>query len=366
MAGGKWQHIGKVAAALAGAAAAALWTAPGGARAAGAAPERLSGTGLFADAAHGIVAPGVLRYTPQYPLWSDGAAKARWIRLPAGRAIDASDPDAWRFPPGTRLWKEFSFGGRRVETRYMALGRDGAWTYATYRWLPDGSDAVRAPERGLRGVAEVAPGVGHDLPAAADCRACHEGGPTPVLGFSALQLSPDRDPLAPHAEPPGPGDVDLPALARTGRLRGLPRDLLATPPRIAAPSPRARAALGYLHANCASCHDARGALASLGLDLAQRVRGGDARAPLATAVGQPSRARPPGMGEAPLRIAPGEPGASVLVRRMASRDPLLQMPPFGTKVADAQALDLVAAFVRDDLGPATTHPAAPVHQEKNR
>jgi len=33
-----------------------------------------------------------------------------------------------------------------------------------------------------------------------DCRACHEGRTTPVLGFSALQLSPDRDPNAPHAQ----------------------------------------------------------------------------------------------------------------------------------------------------------------------
>ena len=33
-----------------------------------------------------------------------------------------------------------------------------------------------------------------------DCRACHEGAAVPVLGFSALQLSSDRDPLAPHAD----------------------------------------------------------------------------------------------------------------------------------------------------------------------
>ena len=45
--------------------------------------------------------------------------KRRWISLPPGSAIDASDPDAWAFPVGTRLWKEFSFGGQRVETRYM-------------------------------------------------------------------------------------------------------------------------------------------------------------------------------------------------------------------------------------------------------
>src|SRR5262245_53854204 len=44
--------------------------------------------------------PGVIEYTPQYPLWTDGAAKRRWLRLPPGEAVDASDPDHFDFPPG--------------------------------------------------------------------------------------------------------------------------------------------------------------------------------------------------------------------------------------------------------------------------
>ncbi len=52
-------------------------------------------------------------------------------------------------------------------------------------------------------------------PREADCRACHEGAAVPVLGFSALQLSSDRDPLAPHAD--ARTDIDLPGsrFART-------------------------------------------------------------------------------------------------------------------------------------------------------
>src|SRR5687768_2042345 len=160
----------------------------------------------------------MLPFAPQYPLWSDGATKRRWIHLPAGSSIDASG--AWDFPVGTRLWKEFSFG-RRVETRYMERGA-GGWTYATYAWNDDGTEATRAPPRGLVTDVEVAPGVRHVIPGEGDCLACHATGPTPVLGFSALQLSPDRDPLAPHAEAPPDGAVDLASLAASGRLRGLP------------------------------------------------------------------------------------------------------------------------------------------------
>ncbi|WP_242344433.1 hypothetical protein [Anaeromyxobacter terrae] len=334
-------------------------------RSAARAPARLADTGLYADAAASRVAPDVLPYTPQYPLWSDGASKRRWIRLPPGSAIDASDPDAWVFPIGTRIWKEFSFG-RRVETRYMERAADGSWIFAAYAWTADGSGAVLAPERGIRAAAESRPGIPHDIPSVYDCRACHEGGPSPVLGFSALQLSPDRDPLAAHAERPGANDVDLPALVARGLVRSLPEALLHRPPRIAAPTPRARAALGYLHANCGTCHDARGPLATLGLSLVQRVGpGGAPDVPLATTVGVPSRFRHAGAGEAPVRILPGQPAQSVLLARMASRDPLVQMPPLGTHAVDEAAVALVSTFIRE-LPPDAVPSRNPPPQEEAR
>jgi hypothetical protein len=76
------------------------------------APSRLADTGLYMGPGTHVLARGVRTWTPQYPLWSDGASKRRWILLPPGRSIDASDPDAWVFPVGTRLWKEFPFEER--------------------------------------------------------------------------------------------------------------------------------------------------------------------------------------------------------------------------------------------------------------
>jgi hypothetical protein len=96
----------------------------------------------------------------------------------------------------------------------------------------------------------------------------------PVLAPGALQLSPGRDPLAPHAAAPDASTVDLAGLAGRGLLRGLPPELLASPPRIAAASPTERAALGYLHGNCAHCHHDGEARVPVRLNLAQRV--GDA------------------------------------------------------------------------------------------
>ncbi len=306
------------------------------------APRRLSETGLYASGRVGEVRAEALPFAPQYPLWTDGATKRRWMLLPPGTAIDARRPEAWVFPVGTRFWKEFSVRGRPVETRTLERTKAG-WRFATYVWNEAGTEAHLAPERGLPGPVEVGPGVRHAIPSQTDCRACHEGDVTPVLGASLLQLSPDRDPRAPHAEPPPAGGMDLRALVAKGLVRGLPRAALDRPPRIDARSPVERAALGYLHANCGGCHNGRGPLAPLGLRFDQPATGDPARVLLST-VAQPSQFRPPG-GDARLRVAPGAPALSTLVYRMRSRSPLAQMPPLGTALVDEEGARLIEAWI---------------------
>jgi len=213
-------------------------------------PQRLADTGLFLPGSS-TVRPEHQLFSPQYPLWSDGATKRRWLSLPHGTFIDAARPDAWEFPRGTRLWKEFAFAGRKVETRFIERLPDGSWRFAAYVWNEAGSEAVLAPAAGFAALpVEQAPGGRYAIPAEADCRSCHEGAAVPVLGAGALQLSPDRDPLAPHAETPETAGIDLRDLIARGWLRYLPAQLLSHPPRIVTASAVERAALGYLHANC--------------------------------------------------------------------------------------------------------------------
>ncbi len=170
-------------------------------------PPTLEDTG-FSEA-------NAMAFAPQYPLWSDGSEKRRWISLPGGTSIDKSNPDAWQFPPGTRAWKEFSGGGRKIETRFIERMLDGSWRYATYAWDSTESKATLAPDQAI-------PRLG--IPSRADCLACHEGAPVPILGYSAVQLG-----------------TQLPA------------------------------ALGYLHGNCGHCHNDSGPLANVELVLAQRM-----------------------------------------------------------------------------------------------
>jgi hypothetical protein len=318
-------------------------------------PDSLADTGLYADASMTAVRAGILSFSPQYPLWSDGATKRRWLYLPPGRSIDAAQPNAWEFPVGTRLWKEFSFG-HRVETRYIERLDDGSWRFATYVWNAAGSEARLAPALGIAALpVTAAPGGRYAIPSETDCRACHEGAPSPVLGFSALQLSPDRDPLAPHAELPGGDEVDLTTLVAGDVLRNLPQALIDTPPRIAAASPVTRAVLGYLHGNCGHCHAdpaLSGAAVPVDMVLAQ-----DAADPasgdrvLRALLDATSRYAPLGRAARMPVVVSGDAQASVLPLRMRSRNPQVQMPPLGTAIPDAEGLALVERWIDEVLPP---------------
>jgi mono/diheme cytochrome c family protein len=289
----------------------------------------------------GYGAPGALAFSPQYPLWSDGADKTRFIALPAGASIDATNPDAWDFPSGTKLWKTFTHAGRPVETRYIERDRDGRWRFATYVWSVDGGEAELAPPRGAVLAVRDAPGGRYAVPSRGDCLACHGGAAAPVLGFAALQLSPARE------AKPVAGEVDLRALVERGWVRNLPADLTA--PRIAAVTALERAALGTLHGNCAHCHHAAGGQVPVRLNLMQRVAD-PARSTadvMRSLLEAPTRYQ---QGEqAAFAVVPGNPDASVLLQRMRARDGRTQMPPLGTDHPDARALALLARWITEDL-----------------
>ena len=308
-------------------------------------PHRLHDTGLYAEGSSTRIDSSNLAYSPQYPLWSDGARKRRWIHLPPGVAIDASRVDAWEFPPGTRLWKEFSLD-RPIETRFIERLADGAWRFATYVWNEDATDATLAPPEGIAALKTHDASRGsYAIPAESDCRTCHEGTAVPVLGVSALQLSSDRDPLAPHAEVRV--GVDLRELVSRGLIKNLPPALTDTSPRIAASSALERAALGYLHGNCAHCHNDSGVPAPVDLMLAQSAnsRIADAERVLRSLVNAPSRFRGHGLGDDASLIVPGRADRSVLIARMRSRDRRTQMPPLGTDRPDTEALALLERWI---------------------
>jgi len=297
----------------------------------------LSETDLFADAASVTVSAEAAPFEPTYRLWSDGADKRRWFRLPPGTRIDTTDMDHWIFPVGTKLWKEFSLGGVRLETRLVeryGLGPDDYWMGA-FVWNAEQTDAVLAPD----GQDDIA-GTAHDAPSQEKCGACHRGDVGRVLGLSALQLS-----RVPDATKVGPTLADLAA-----------RDLLTSPPPATAPAPAygipgdpvTVAALGYLHANCGHCHNENGTawpdtqmvLRSVTTD--QDVASDGVYRSIVGRKVQYWRGGPSAIMD---RVSPGVPAASAIVARMMTRGSEDAMPPIATEEVDAVGLAAVSAWI---------------------
>ncbi len=319
-------------------------------------PARLSETGLYSRTGPDGLRPGkgVMPYSPQYPLWSDGARKTRWVYLPPGTKIDVSDMDWWEFPAGTKFWKEFAFDGRKVETRLMWKKTAKTWVFAAYAWNGSQTDALLVPESGKANAWSLASGKKHSIPGVADCQACHTGHRPEVLGFSALQLSADRDPNAPNKEELQPGMITLDDLLKKRKLVPAGGSLLTQPPRIQSPNPRTRAALGYLHANCGGCHNPKNPTNRLGLDFKHSIKAkGESEEPgLVTTLDRRGSYEIPGLPEGQTRlISPGHPESSSLLRRMSSRGSYSQMPPLGTVLADQEAVDLIERWIKEDLSP---------------
>lgn len=288
-------------------------------------PVGLSATGLYDDIANDKLGPGVMVYRPEFPLWTDGAEKRRYVLLPPGAKIDTSDLDDWRFPVGTRLWKEFSRNGVRLETRMlMRWGRgDDDWIGASYVWEDGGRDATLSP----LGRASVR-GTDHDVPPARDCMACHGGRKSRVLGLSTIQLA-ARDAVV-------PGELTAAML----NVRGLVTRPLPASLRIPGAA-RDRDALGYLHGNCSHCHN--GARPS--------HRGGRCYDPrrsfdLRLLVHQLSRVEdcPARSTGAPEAFLPGAPDESRMIELMSNRGDA-QMPPLGTKHVDERAVAAVRRWI---------------------
>lgn len=204
------------------------------------------GTGLCTDEACTQLNPDVREYEPKYPLYDDGAEKRRWILLPPDTQIDTSNMDRWVFPVGTKLWKEFSRDGVRVETRFITKQLEddnapNAWLFTTYVWNQAQDQSTQ-----LNMGAQDANGTMHDVPSRGQCRDCHDSlVPSRVLGFQAIQLDVDQPSTL----------LDLEDL--------ITEDLLTAPPTTGTAGARFpipgtatdEAALGYFHGNCGHCHN---------------------------------------------------------------------------------------------------------------
>ena len=322
-------------------------------------PRLLSQTGIFESTRENKIAAGVIPYSVNSPLWSDGAVKERFLALPNNQKMDYNPDGTWGFSDGAVLVKTFAMemekgdpaSVKRLETRLLHYEQDH-WRGYTYVWNDDQTDAkLLEGKAGLDKKLEIkdgsAPGgkreqVWH-FPGRSECTLCHTMPANYVLGLNTAQMNKDQNYNGVAAN-------QIATLERIGMFKrpvasyykkdeatGLIKkwNKLADPHDADAPlDGRARA---YLQANCAHCH--------------MKWGGGNADFELqwwmAITLTKTLDVKPAhgewGLTD-PRLIAPGDPSRSLMSHRMKLLNEG-RMPRLASTVVDGDGVKLIEEWI---------------------
>lgn len=325
-------------------------------------PRKLSQTGVFADTKTHTPAKGLIPYSVNAELWSDGAIKHRFIALPGDSKIEyetvtypqpaPGSVPGWRFPNGTVLVKTFSLETepgkkRRLETRLLVAERvggteeygDQVWSGYTYIWNTDQTDAELAPLTGADAEFSVRKGdvlttQKWHFPSRTECTACHTVTAKYALGVNTAQMNKDHDYGGVIAN-------QLTTLEHIGIFdRKLPKPVDQLD-RLVNPRDESqdldKRARSYLQANCSHCH--------------RKWGGGNAEFQLLYTLPLKETGTigvKPGQGSFDLKdprlLVPGDPSRSMIYHRM-TRLGLGRMPHIASNVVDEQAVTLIRKWI---------------------
>jgi glucose/arabinose dehydrogenase len=313
-------------------------------------PTNLALTGAFADLTTLTPNPGIVAYDLNLPFWSDNAIKTRWFSLPNTNLTMVFNREGnWSFPTGAVWIKHFDLeltngvpeSRRRLETRFIVKYASGVYGI-TYRWGNSLTNATLVPENGLDETFVINEGGGilrtqvWHYPSRAECLQCHTAPGGFALGFSTAQLNRDFD----YA---GAVTNQISALSQAGyfntNVTGIHtlRSLFHPTNDAVSLEYRVRS---YLAANCAQCHQPGGT--SQGIWDARLTtttpNAGIINGELINNAGNPDN----------RVIAPGSLTDSMMLARITSLG-AGRMPPLATTVLDTQAINLLCAWITNDL-----------------
>jgi uncharacterized repeat protein (TIGR03806 family) len=331
-------------------------------------PRRLSETGFFNSTKSMTPVAGLIPYDVNVPLWSDGAAKERYIALPQGKKIGFSPTGQWEFPVGAVLVKTFFLDTtrgdpntrRRLETRFM-VRNEREWVGYTYLWNDEQTDASLLDAAVTKDYRINTPHGEKTqswyYPSRADCMNCHTPAAGFVLGLNTRQMNRDRDfekvednqirtldHLGVFGAPPAASADKMEAYPdwseaiqrqKSGAMVSpLP---LGEVPGVRAVNNTAILARAYLDVNCAMCH-CPGGISDNSLDM--RFHTPLAKTKLVDAAPAKGDYGPEGS----KIIFPGDPARSILLLRMKAREQG-RMPNVATSMVDDEAVEIIRRWI---------------------
>ena len=308
-------------------------------------PQRLSQTGCVDTQDARLPASGLIPYSVNSPLWSDGAIKERYLAIPDGttivRAGNCAKEDSetcaeqghWEFPLGSVLVKSFRFGERLLETRLLVRHKDGDWAGYTYIWNEEQTDAMLSK----KAQTSTIDGKEWTFPSRSDCLVCHTKVAGGSLGLETRQLNGD------FMYPNGRIANQMDTFEHIGLFSSAVRSVEKKQQIMPNPAQTAdigQAARSYLHSNCSMCHRPGGETGSP-MDLRYTTSLVDMNicdvSPMRDVWHDVVN---------PRLFAPGKPERSLLSIRMHSLAVDSRMPPLGSIIVDETGVDYLDTWIR--------------------
>lgn len=314
-----------------------------------------------------VLGEDVLPYALNTPLFTDYAHKLRTIWMPQGLKASYREGDVLDFPIGTIISKTFYYPdseemagvlkrsdtqpvtqltglnleeNRLIETRLL-VRRDAGWEPLSYVWNADETQAKLTRIGAIVKLALNDDGIktpfNYVVPNINQCAGCHAPNNT-TRDISPIGPKP-RHLNGDYAYADGTMN-QLDKLTQIGYLGELP----TTRPQNAiwtdtseSIDARARA---YLDANCTHCHNPVGPADTSGLHLNPE---NDSLPHLG--ICKNAVAAGGGTGGRKYDIMPGDPDNSIMIYRMASRDPGKMMPELGRSLTHKEGVALLEAWI---------------------
>lgn len=291
----------------------------------------------------------LIPYNLNSALFSDYAFKKRFIKIPKGKFATYDPLEAFEFPKGTILIKNFYYplhfskpeeNWRIIETRLL-INEEKGWKPLTYIWNEQQSEAfldvvgknVDVSWNHLDGSVK---NINYSIPNQNQCKSCHmNDGQVMPIGPTARQLN----------RPSENGKQNqLQFFSSVNKLKGLPE--ISSIPKLAdyndpSQSTAARAR-GWLEVNCAHCHRPEGPAKASGLHLMASIDN-----PMKLGVGKAPVAAGKGSGGLIYDIVPGQPEKSILFYRITSSDPGIMMPELGRSILHQEGIDLIRQWIKE-------------------